>query len=143
MKGEESFHIRALEYDMFYPVWKRAYANGNTIGKFKALGFLPAMISRKTRSEKEFEGFTYGDSRDNGFIYSCNNFHNGIQDRYKGLLGEDSIMSIDKKALISEQLEKLICSVGTEEPNGNDDAYSAIDRIRDWEHYLENPDDLE
>lgn len=62
------FHIRALDYHGNYPAYRRNELKGISEIKFKKQGFQP--YCPKDVNTQRFGAFTYGDSRDEGYIMS-------------------------------------------------------------------------
>jgi len=63
IKDGNAFHIRDLQYENAYPQYYKTQLKGNTINKFKKLGFKPDTTHK-------FRGFMFGDERDEGYIFS-------------------------------------------------------------------------
>jgi hypothetical protein len=93
------FHIRALDYAMNYPQYRKTELKDITETRFKSIGF---------KLNNTFKAFTYGDERDSGYILSmC---------LIKGL----------------ESIE-----------GSNTRTINVLELMKNWEYYLDNPDELE
>jgi len=63
-----NFHIRALDYELNYPTCRKIELKGISIQKFIKQDFVP--YCPLNVNVKRFAAFTYGDSRDTGYILS-------------------------------------------------------------------------
>lgn len=119
IKDGSNFHIRGLEYDMNYPIHNRTRLKGITISKFRKQNFVP--FCPNDVNVTRFNGFTYGDSRDEGYIFSGH-------------------LPITKSS--NKDIELLLGQTITCDFADSRTLY-AIKSMEFWVHYLNNIDDLE
>lgn len=115
-----SFHIRALDFATNYPQHRKNELKNIKLKGFIEQGFKP--FCPNDYNIKTFDAFTYGDSRDDGYIVS-------VSGLYKSNEMPEEIRKMFKNLISCDYADSRTLYM--------------LDSLNFWTHYLDNPDDLE